>query len=132
MDRLLAAMSIVSMTRVAPRKMRELVGTLIAIVLSAPQALPIGGGGSGLEQTINGGFTYRNLGPFRAGSWVSDIAVPDVPSKAHLYTFYVGARNGGVWKTTNNGTTFAPVFDGNAAPSIGALAVAPSNGEIVL
>ena len=32
-----------------------------------------------------GGFQYRNLGPFRAGSWISDIAVPETPAKAHLY-----------------------------------------------
>ncbi len=84
-----------------------------------------------LEQVINTGFTYRNLGPFRAGAWVSDIAVPETPAKAHLYTFYVAARNGGVWKTTNNGTTFTPVFEGKEVASIGALAVAPSNSEIV-
>src|SRR5215471_3051785 len=89
-----------------------------------------------LEQAIGGSFSdrsfsYRNLGPFRAGSWVSDIAVPEAPAKAHLYSFYVAARNGGVWKTTNNGTTFAPVFEGKNVGSIGALAVAPSNSEIV-
>jgi hypothetical protein len=50
--------------------------------------------------------SLRNLGPFRVSGWVSDIAVPETPTVAHLYTFYVGARNGGVWKTTNNGTTF--------------------------
>lgn len=76
-------------------------------------------------------FTYRNLGPFRAGSWITNIAVPDFPEKDHLYTFYVGTRNGGVWKTTNNGTTFEPIFDNQEALSIGAVAVAPSNTDIV-
>jgi len=84
-----------------------------------------------LERVINTGFAYRNLGPFRVSAWVSDIAVPETPTKAHLYTFYVGARNGGVWKTTNNGTTFTPVFEGKDVSSIGALAVAPANSEIV-
>src|SRR5262245_27805472 len=83
------------------------------------------------EQILNTGSLYRNIGPFRAGSWISDIAVPDSPAKAHLYTFYVGARNGGVWKTTNNGTTFEPIFDGKAIGSIGAIAIAPSNSEII-
>ncbi|HSQ18853.1 MAG TPA: hypothetical protein VLR92_00630, partial [Blastocatellia bacterium] len=82
-------------------------------------------------QVINSGFAYRNLGPFRAGGWVSDIAVPDTPAKAHLYTFYIAARNGGVWKTTNNGTTFTNVFEGKEVASIGSLTVAPSNGEVV-
>lgn len=102
---------------------------LLAIALSA---MPLKGDEfPSLDQLLGSGFSYRNLGPFRAGSWVSDIAVPDAPAKAHLYTFYVAARNGGVWKTTNNGTTFANVFDGHAVSSIGSLAVAPANSEIV-
>jgi photosystem II stability/assembly factor-like uncharacterized protein len=76
-------------------------------------------------------FTFRNLGPFRAGAWISAIAVPEAPERAHLYTFYVGARTGGVWKTTNNGTTFEPIFEGQPVSAIGALAVAPSNPDIV-
>jgi photosystem II stability/assembly factor-like uncharacterized protein len=87
--------------------------------------------GASLEQVFNNGFTYRNLGPFRVSGWVSDIAVPETPTKAHLYTFYVGSRNGGVWKTINNGTTFTPVFEGKDVASIGALAIAPSNSDIV-
>jgi photosystem II stability/assembly factor-like uncharacterized protein len=77
------------------------------------------------------GFTYRNLGPFRAGSWVSTIAVPPTPAREHLYTIYVGMRNGGVWKTTNNGVTFEPIFDGQNKLSMGDIAVAPSNANIV-
>jgi photosystem II stability/assembly factor-like uncharacterized protein len=76
-------------------------------------------------------FTFRNLGPYRCGSWVTDFAVPELPARAHLYTFYVGTRNGGVWKTVNNGTTFEPVFDEQRMLSIGAVAVAPSNPDIV-
>jgi len=76
-------------------------------------------------------FTFRNLGPYRAGSWVTSFAVPTAPLKEHLYTLYVGTRNGGVWKTVNAGMTFEPVFDGQAKLSIGAVAVAPSNANIV-
>lgn len=76
-------------------------------------------------------FTYRNLGPYRAGSWVTDFAVPESLPKAHLYTFYVATRNGGLWKTTNNGTTFEPVFDEQSRLSIGDVALAPSNPDIV-
>ena len=76
-------------------------------------------------------FSFRNLGPYRAGSWVTDFAVPETPEKAHLYTFYVGTRNGGVWKTTNNGTTFEPIFDTQDKLSIGAVALAPSDPDHV-
>jgi photosystem II stability/assembly factor-like uncharacterized protein len=77
------------------------------------------------------GFAYRALGPYRAGSWIADIAVPEAPQKSHLYTFYVAVRYGGVWKTTNNGTTFEPVFDRQDVTGIGCLAIAPSNESVV-
>ncbi len=77
------------------------------------------------------GFTYRALGPYRAGSWIADIAVPDAPQKSHLYTFYVAVRYGGLWKTTNNGTTFEPVFDRHDVTGIGCVTIAPSNENIV-
>lgn len=76
-------------------------------------------------------FTYRNLGAFRASAWVGSIAVPENPGEKHKYTFYVGARNGGVWKTINNGTTFECITDQLGVTSIGDVAVAPSNPEIL-
>jgi photosystem II stability/assembly factor-like uncharacterized protein len=80
------------------------------------------------EQTVKG-LTYRNVGPFRMGARVSSIAVPN--GKAHVYTFYVGFWTGGLWRTTNNGTTFEPIFDGHDKLAIGAVAIAPSNPDIV-
>ncbi len=76
-------------------------------------------------------FEFRNMGPFRAGAWITDFAVPATPERSHRYTFYVGTRNGGVWKTTNNGATFAPIFDAVGQQSIGAVAVAPSDEQVV-
>ena len=85
----------------------------------------------GFNEELLKGFTYRNLGPFRAGSWVTSVAVPTVPVRDHLYTFYVGTRNGGVWKTVNAGTTFEPVFDDQPKLSIGDVAVAPTDANII-
>ena len=68
-------------------------------------------------------FPYRNVGPFRAGAWVSSIAVPLDPDAAHRYLFYAAARTGGVWKTVNNGITFEPVTDSQGIASVGAVAV---------
>ena len=76
-------------------------------------------------------FTYRNLGPFRMGARTSDIAVPDSPARDHLYTMYVGYWTGGLWKSTNNGTTFEPIFDQQNKLAIGDIAIAPSNSQIV-
>ena len=64
---------------------------------------------------------WRNIGPFRAGRAVAATGVPGEPN-----TFYFGAVGGGIWKTTNAGTTWKPIFDGQRVASIGALDVAPS------
>ena len=83
-----------------------------------------------LEEAWLNTIEYRNLGPFRVGAWVSDFAVPE-NGREHLYTWYVAMRSGGVWKTTNNGTTFDAVFDGNGVQAIGDVTVAPSDNDIV-
>jgi hypothetical protein len=74
---------------------------------------------------------FRNCGPFRAGAWITDFAVPAAPERSHRYTFYVGTRNGGLWKTENGGTTFRSIFDATGQWSIGAVAVAPSDERVV-
>jgi len=76
-------------------------------------------------------FTYRNLGAFRISAWVGSIAVPENPGMEHKYTFYVGARSGGVWKTVNNGTTFKCISDPLGISTVGDIAIAPSNPDIV-
>lgn len=64
--------------------------------------------------------TWRSIGPANMGGRVASIALaPDDP-----HTYYVGYATGGLWKTTNNGTTFTPVFDEYETASIGAVAVA--------
>lgn len=73
------------------------------------------------------GFRWRSIGPAGQGGRVDDIvAVEGNPS-----TFYIGFATGGLWKTTNNGTTFEPVFDTYTTHSIGSIAIAPSNPDIV-
>ena len=72
-------------------------------------------------------FQWRSIGPVGQGGRVDDIAVrPDDP-----HTYFVGFATGGLWKTTNNGTTFTPVFDTYGTHSVGALALAPSNPDIL-
>ena len=110
------------------RKFRNLIVCLLLLVFLAAG---LAAGQDRFNEDLLKNFSFRNLGPFRAGSWVTSFAVPSAPLKDHLYTFYVGTRNGGVWKTINNGTTFEPVFDAQAKLSIGAVAVAPSNANIV-
>jgi photosystem II stability/assembly factor-like uncharacterized protein len=64
---------------------------------------------------------------------ISDIAVPHAvrAGERAAKTFYVASAAGGVWKTTNGGVTYFPVFDEQRVSSIGAVAVAPSNAAVV-
>src|SRR3954470_6131723 len=79
------------------------------------------------EDTILKNFTWRSIGPANMGGRIDDIAVVETSPS----TFYVGFATGGVWKTTNNGTTFTPVFDEQPVTSIGDIAIAPSNPDVV-
>src|ERR1044071_3610662 len=57
------------------------------------------------------------------------IAVAGIPGEPNVY--YVGAASGGIWKTTDAGVHWAPIFDDQQVSSVGSLAVAPSNANIV-
>lgn len=72
------------------------------------------------------GLKWRLIGPFRGGR---AAAVAGVPGDST--TFYFGAVDGGVWKTTDAGTVWLPIFDGQPVASIGAIAVAPSDSKII-
>ena len=72
-------------------------------------------------------FIFRGIGPASMGGRIDDIAAVD----SNPYVYYVGFATGGVWKTTNNGTTFQPIFDIYSTASIGDIAIAPSNADIV-
>ncbi|MDX1647072.1 MAG: hypothetical protein R3304_08000 [Longimicrobiales bacterium] len=105
------------------------VGILVATLLAAPAAAqPMD------EAVIHEpdhpllqGFRWRSIGPTGQGGRVDDLAVhPEDP-----HTFLVGLATGGLWKTINNATTFRPVFDTYGTHSIGAVAYAPSNPDVV-
>jgi len=72
-------------------------------------------------------FRWRSIGPVGQGGRVDDIAVDPTDSRV----FFVGFATGGLWKTSNNGTTFKPVFDHYETHSIGDIAIAPSRTSVV-
>lgn len=73
------------------------------------------------------GLTWRAVGPRQAGARIEAIAVPsDQPS-----TIYVGVGSGNLWKSTNNGVTWTPIFEHESTFTIGDVAVAPSDSDVV-
>ncbi len=73
------------------------------------------------------GLEWREVGPTIMGGRIADIAVVESDPS----TFYVGVGSGGLWKTTDHGTTFESVFDEQPMLSIGDVTVAPSNPNVV-
>ncbi len=69
---------------------------------------------------------WRNIGPFRAGRTKAAAGHPSQP-----HTFFIGICNGGVWKTTDAGRTWTPIFDDQPTGSIGWVAVAPSDPNVL-
>src|SRR5579863_438602 len=73
-----------------------------------------------------GGMKWRLIGPFRGGRAITVAGVPSQP-----YTYYFGAVSGGVWKTTDGGLSWDPLFDKQSISSIGAIAVADSDPNVI-
>lgn len=69
---------------------------------------------------------WRCIGPHRGGRTVGAVGVPSQPN-----VFYIGVNNGGVWKTTDYGRTWKPIFDDQPTGSIGDIAVSPSNPNTI-
>ncbi|MFO7613203.1 MAG: hypothetical protein R6W71_01030 [Bacteroidales bacterium] len=73
------------------------------------------------------GLSFRSIGPAFMSGRIADIVVhPEKPS-----TWYVAVGSGGVWKTTNAGTTWTPVFDSQPSYSMGCLAIDPKNHHVI-
>jgi photosystem II stability/assembly factor-like uncharacterized protein len=70
---------------------------------------------------------FRNVGPATPSGRIDDFAVLE----SNPAVFYVATATGGLWKTTNMGTTFEPVFDGQGSSSIGDVAIAPTDANLV-
>src|SRR5215211_483412 len=107
---------LISRTRAAP------ILLACAFVLSTARALVSQAVSPGLYSALE----WRMIGPHRGGRTVGATGVPGQPS-----VFYIGVNNGGVWKTTDYGRVWTPIFDDQPTGSIGDIAVAPSNPNVI-
>jgi photosystem II stability/assembly factor-like uncharacterized protein len=88
--------------------------------------VPSGAQSSAIDPFLYGALKWRMVGPFRAGRVNAVTGVPGQPT-----TFYFGSVGGGVWKSSNSGRSWTAVFDGAGVGSVGAIAVAPSDPNVV-
>ncbi len=80
-----------------------------------------------INASLVSGLRLRNIGPAFMSGRISDIAVDPVERS----TWYLAAASGGVWKTTNAGTTWNPIFDGYGSYSIGCITIDPNNRHVL-
>ena len=107
---------------------RTSLGLLLAAAATAPAVrLAHAQGADGLAAADLAALTFRNIGPAAMSGRFVDLAVVE----SDTYTFYAASATGGVFKTTDNGVTFAPVFEREAVHSVGAMAVYQPDPHIV-
>ncbi|MFZ0464098.1 MAG: hypothetical protein WAL78_00190, partial [Candidatus Acidiferrales bacterium] len=98
------------------------IASLAILAIVAPRPLAA----QQMSPTIYSGMHWRLIGPFRGGRAVAVTGVPGKPD-----VFYFGGVGGGVWKSTDAGLVWNPIFDSEHIASIGAVAVAPSDTNVV-
>ncbi len=89
-------------------------------------AAPTVARGQHVDSALFSGMRWRLIGPFRGGRTVAAVGVHGRPT-----TLYIGVNNGGVWKSTDYGRIWTPIFDDQPTGSIGAIAVAPSDPNTI-
>ena len=99
---------------------------LCVCVLGASSGPAVVGQTSGVDPALFNALTWRNIGPLRAGRTRAAVGDPERPN-----VLYIGVTNGGVWKTTDYGRTWDPIFDEQSTGSIGDIAVSKSNPNIL-
>jgi photosystem II stability/assembly factor-like uncharacterized protein len=97
-----------------------------AAAMPASAASPLAAAPAAVDNSVFGALRWRSIGPYRGGR---ALAVAGIPGDAS--TFYFGAVAGGVWRTTDGGGTWTSLTDATPISSVGAIAVAPSNHEII-
>src|SRR5262245_19714737 len=102
---------------------RSFIGAILAVLVLLQSPVPAA---QTFPADLFGELNWRMIGPHRGGRTKASAGIPDQPG-----VFFVGVTNGGVWKTTDFGRTWTPIFDDQPTGSIGAIAIAPSDPNVV-
>lgn len=94
----------------------------LSLLAAAPEPLSA----QQIDPSLYSAMRWRLIGPYRAGRVTAVAGIPANPA-----VYYIGTPGGGVWKTTDGGTVWKPIFDAAHVASIGAVALAPSDTNIV-
>lgn len=100
--------------------------SVIVFLISTSHVLAQGKNQEALTEAV-AGLQLRGIGPALMGGRIADIAV----SHTDKSTWYVAVGSGGLWKTTNRGTTWEPIFDSQKSYSIGTVTIDPNNSEVI-
>jgi len=101
--------------------------TILPVILTVAASIWSSSARAQVDRTaVYSGMQWRLIGPHRAGRVTATAGIPGQPA-----IYYFGTPGGGVWKTTNGGRTWFPIFDATHQAAIGALALAPSNPNII-
>src|SRR5919204_2044921 len=100
--------------------------TIFLLALGLALLPPLSAQNGRIDPSLYSGLRWSLIGPFRGGRVNGVSGVPGQPN-----VFYFGSVGGGVWKSTNAGRTWNPIFDSQPIASIGAIGVAPSNPNVL-
>ena len=109
------------------RSKLEICGVAAVLAVVSLVATAVGSATTNEEGTPYDHLEWRNVGPVNMSGRVADVE--GIPGNSKV--LYVGAASGGVWKTVDGGLSFAPIFDDQPIASIGDLALAPSNPDVI-
>ncbi|MGH8115137.1 MAG: WD40/YVTN/BNR-like repeat-containing protein [Rhodanobacteraceae bacterium] len=109
-----------------PAQVFRITGVALGALLLFAGLTPLPATAAEFNAALFSGLHWRNIGPYRGGRTQPVVGVPSEPN-----VFYFGAVDGGVWKTTDAGVHWYPIFDDQPVASIGAIAVAPSDPDII-
>jgi photosystem II stability/assembly factor-like uncharacterized protein len=112
-----------------PRQYRILPSLVFIALFCTPFAVAFGSDArnGSLDPSVFSRLEWRSIGPCNMGGRVSDVE--GVPGNPNIV--YVGSASGGVWKTTNGGTTWTPIFERQGTISVGDIAIQADNPDVV-